>query len=150
MSEIDIRLAAVCDIELLIEVGDQLFDFPVQEKYAHAFFSEDHNMMAIACEARLLENHLQTRVVGFASGFIYGHPDKSPILFVNEVGVLESHQNRKMGRALVRCLLEEAKRNGILEAWVATESTNGSARRAFTAAGGKEHEVPITLINYHL
>src|SRR4051812_40233519 len=44
-------------------------------------------------------------VVGMASGVHYVHPDRDPELFVNEVGVAETHRGRGVGRRLVAPLL---------------------------------------------
>lgn len=135
-----IRLAKIDDIAKLTEVGAKLFDNALIESRAIEFFNEDHNLMSIAI--------YNESVVGFASGFIYVHPDKEPSLFINEVGVLETHQNRGIARRLVYYLTKEATNLGCRNAWVATESSNAPARKAFIAAGGIETSNTVVLIEY--
>jgi aminoglycoside 6'-N-acetyltransferase I len=78
------------------------------------------------------------QVVGIATGVHYMHPDKTPELWVNEVGVAPSQQGRGIGKALMAALLEHAKTLGCKEAWVLTEEDNQAARRLYARAGGHE------------
>jgi aminoglycoside 6'-N-acetyltransferase I len=73
-----------------------------------------------------------------ATGVHYMHPDKTPELWVNEVGVAPSQQGRGIGKALMAALLEHAKTLGCKEAWVLTEEDNQAARRLYARAGGHE------------
>ena len=142
MTTINIQLATSEDITAIEEVGDQLFDHKIKPERTLEFLNDPRHHLFLAYDKK--------HIVGMASGFHYLHPDKDPILFVNEVGVLETHQNQGIARRLVRQLCEYGKKLGCTEAWVATEHSNTAARKAFVAAQGVEHPQPIVMISYTL
>jgi GNAT superfamily N-acetyltransferase len=92
----------------------------------------------------------QGQVVGFASGVHYVHPDKPAELWINEVGVAASHQGRGLGGAVVRALLQHARRLGCREAWVLTDRTNSAAMRLYASTGGLEAEGDHVMFNFDL
>jgi ribosomal protein S18 acetylase RimI-like enzyme len=136
---IAIRLAGIDDFDAIVAAGDRVFDHPVNARRAKEFLSDPRHHMMLAFEG--------PRIVGMASAFHYVHPDKNPQMFVNEVGVLEGYRNRGIGRALVRRLCKHAGSLGCMCAWIATEESNISARKAFVAAGGSEDRQRVVLIN---
>jgi ribosomal protein S18 acetylase RimI-like enzyme len=85
-----------------------------------------------------------------ASGFHYVHPDKDPVLFVNEVGVMEAYQNQGIGRQMVKLLCEHGKKIGCKEAWVGTEESNISAKKAYLGADGIPDNEPFILFEFNL
>jgi ribosomal protein S18 acetylase RimI-like enzyme len=90
------------------------------------------------------------RVVGFASGVHYLHPDKPPELFINEAGVADAYQSRGIGRQLMTALLAHAATLGCSTAWVLTDTDNTAARRMYAAAGGTELPDRPVLIEFTL
>jgi ribosomal protein S18 acetylase RimI-like enzyme len=84
------------------------------------------------------------RVVGFASGVRYVHPDKPPELFINEVGVAPTHQGRGLARQLMHTLMDHGRALGCVQAWVGTEHDNTAANRLYASVGG----VPETFVLY--
>ena len=89
-------------------------------------------------------------VVGMASGVHYVHPDKAPELFVNEVGVAPTHQNRGIGRRVLQTLLRHGHSLGCKEAWLGTELSNAAARRMYAAAGGEEEAEAMVVVWFKL
>jgi len=83
-------------------------------------------------------------VVGMASAVDYVHPDKAPQLWINEVGVAPSHQQRGIGRRLLDALLAHGRTLGCTEAWLGTEPDNAPARRLYEGTGSS----PETFILY--
>lgn len=78
-------------------------------------------------------------IVGFASAVVYVHPDKErPELWINEVGVAESHHRRGIGRRLLLEAAAEARTAGCSVVWVQTEADNGPARALYRACGAEE------------
>jgi ribosomal protein S18 acetylase RimI-like enzyme len=71
-------------------------------------------------------------------------------LWINEVGVAESHQGRGIGKAVVRTLLQHARRLGCHEAWVLTDRSNDAAMRLYASAGGEEVEGDQVMFNSSL
>lgn len=130
-----IRLADENDLERLIQVGDKLFDHDIKPNRTKEFFEDSRHHLAIALD--------DEKVVGFASGVHYVHPDKDPSMFINEVSVLEEYQNQGIGRAVVKFMVEHVKAIGCHEAWIATEVSNKPAIRCYLGAGGKKDEEPF-------
>lgn len=137
---IEFRFAEEGDLEALIEVGDELFDYPIKPDRAVEFLKDPRHHLILAWEG--------DKIVGMASGFHYVHPDKDPQFFINEVSVIESHHNRRIGRTLVGKIWDNAKSIGCTEAWVGTEVSNHPAIKAYLAAGGKQDDEPFVLINF--
>lgn len=114
---IEIRILKPEDGEILNHVAPDVFDDPVIPQAVRDFLGSPHHHIAVAID--------QGFVVGFVSAVQYFHPDKArPELWVNEVGVAPSHQNRGVGKAIMHALLEVARNAGCSEAWVLTERNN--------------------------
>jgi ribosomal protein S18 acetylase RimI-like enzyme len=137
-----VRCLAPTEAAVLRRVATDVFDHEVRADHLRAFFDDPHSLLAVAIDADV--------VVGMASGVVYGHPDKPPQLFVNEVGVAPTHQRRGLARELVRCLLERGREFGCAEAWVATEEENAAARALYAATGGREAASRAVVFTYAL
>ena len=135
-AEIEIRLLGRGDIEVLSDVAEGVFDNPVESRWARAFLDDERHHMVVALEGG--------RVVGMASAVDYVHPDKAPQLWINEVGVAPSHQQRGIGRRLLHALLAHGRTLGCTEAWLGTEPDNVPARRLYDGTGSP----PETFILY--
>lgn len=133
---IEIRLLGRDDIEVLSDVAEGVFDNPVESRWARAFLDDERHHMVVAIEG--------SRVVGMASAVDYVHPDKAPQLWINEVGVAPSHQQRGIGRRLLDALLAHGRTLGCTEAWLGTEPDNAPARRLYEGTGSS----PETFILY--
>lgn len=140
LADIELKLATLADLPSIERVEEGVFDYAVKPDRAREFLDDPrHHLMLAFCKGH---------IVGMASGFHYVHPDKEPTLFINEVGVLERYQNQGIARAMVSALCQHGRLLGCEEIWIATEYSNGAARRAFTAAGGIEDTEPVVLINF--
>ncbi len=137
-----LTLASPENIEAILQVGDDLFDHRIKPQRLSEFLNDERHHLVLAL--------LDGKVIGMASGFHYVHPDKDPNLFINEAGVVEKYQNQGVGRAMVKRLCEHGESLGCTAAWVATENSNLQARKAYIAAGGKEDEELVTLIEFEL
>ena len=139
--DIEFNLATLADLDKLIEVGDDLFDHPIKPNRAKEFLEDPRHHLFLAYD--------EGQVVGMVSAFHYVHPDKDPNLFINEAGVVDSYQNKGIGRMLVQKMLEYGKSElGCIEAWVATMESNEQARRSYQAAGGTEEKERVVLIEF--
>jgi aminoglycoside 6'-N-acetyltransferase I len=126
---VEIRMLGAGDDAILENAVPEVFDNAPHAALVVEFLADPRHHMAAAIE--------DGRVVGFASGVHYVHPDKPAELWINEVGVAPSHQGRGLGRAVVRALLEHGRRLGCREAWVLTDRKNDAAIRLYAAAGGQ-------------
>ncbi len=116
------------DAAVLDRVGDDVFDDAVQPALAREFLGDARHHLAVAIDDGL--------VVGFASGVHYVHPDKPPELWINEVGVAPTHQQRGLAKALLHTLFAAARELGCAQAWVLTDRDNAAAMRLYASAGG--------------
>ncbi len=137
---VKLKWATEVDIDAMQQAGDTLFDYEVKPERVKEFVNDPRHHIVLA--------YYNTKIIGFASGFHYVHPDKDPAMFVNEVTVLDVYQNQEIGRQLVKYLIEYSKQLGCTEAWVATEQSNIAARKSYIAAGGIEDKEPIVLLNF--
>lgn len=98
--------------------------------------SADDASIFAAVEPEVFDHEVDAgRVVGFASGVHYIHPDKPPELWINEVAVAPTHRRRRIGRAVVERLLEVGRALGCVEAWVLTENDNQAALGLYASVG---------------
>lgn len=131
----DIRLLGSDDARVLQTVAPDVFDHAVDPQWAAEFLADPRHHLAVALD--------DGRVVGMASAFHYVHPDKAPMLFVNEVGVAPTHRRRGLGRRLLAALFERGRALGCTEAWLGTEVSNGAARGLYAAVGMDEDPEPF-------
>jgi len=125
-----VRILGRDDGRVLDHVAAEVFDNPIDPKWAAEFLGDPRHHLAVAIDEGV--------VVGMASGVHYVHPDKPPELWVNEVGVAPAHRRRGIGRQLMRALFERAREVGCAGAWVGAEATNTAARGLYAAVGGRE------------
>ncbi|MDP9178513.1 MAG: GNAT family N-acetyltransferase [Gemmatimonadota bacterium] len=118
------------DTEILANVAADVFDGPVEVRWSTEFLADERHHLVVALDAGC--------VVGMASAVHYVHPDKSPQLWVNEVGVADSYQGQGIGQKLLEALFAHGRTLGCSEAWVLTEESNMAARRLYARAGGVE------------
>jgi ribosomal protein S18 acetylase RimI-like enzyme len=127
---VEIRILGAGDASVLENVADGVFDDAVNPKLSADFLSDPRHHMCAALDDGV--------VVGFGSAVHYVHPDKPAQLWINEVGVADSHQKRGIGKAIVWRLVGLAGELGCSEAWVLTEDSNTAARALYRSAGGEE------------
>ena len=131
------------DEAVLGDVAPGLFDRTPDPRAVRGFLADPRHHIAVAID--------KTRVVAFASGFHYFHPDKPiPELFVNEVGVAPSHRRMGLGKAVLGTLWEEARRKGCETAWVLTSDSNAAASRLYASMGGEAESEPSRLFSFRL
>jgi ribosomal protein S18 acetylase RimI-like enzyme len=127
--EIEVRVLGPDDAHLLAGVAAEVFDGPVQPRWAAEFLADPRHHLAVALEGGV--------VVGMASAVHYVHPDKPPELWINEVGVAPGHQGRGIGGRILSALLDHGRALGCVAAWVLTEDDNTAARRLYASRGGR-------------
>ncbi len=130
MDGVHIRKLGPDDLGLLLAAPEGTFDFPLIEAQARAFLASESHLIVVAL--------VRGAVVGMATGVVLLHPDKAPVLHVNEVGVHEDFQRRGIGRRLMKSLMNLARRRGITGVWLATEQDNVAARALYRSLGARE------------
>lgn len=120
----EITRLTVENAQALTDAAAEVLDGPVRPDSLTQFLNDPRHFMFLAMEGEVC--------VGMASGFEYYHPDKLPQIFLNEIGVAESHQNQGIGRALVAQVLAEADVRGADYVWLGTEVDNLPANACFS------------------
>src|ERR671913_488616 len=88
---LETRILDSRDQAVLANVAPGVFDNAIDPRLVDEFLSDPRHHLAVAIDGG--------RVVGFASGVHYIHPDKPAELWINEVGVSPDHQGRGVGKA---------------------------------------------------
>lgn len=136
-----IEIVEVTNPALLANVAD-VFDNPVDEQLTAEFVSDPRHHLVVALDGNL--------VVGMCSGVHYVHPDKPAELWINEVGVAETHWRRGIGRQLVEKMLGVGRRLGIAQAWVLTERSNVAATALYASVPGSEPPEDCVLYAFNI
>lgn len=140
---IEIRILRGGEEALLDHVAPGVFDDPINPQRAKEFLNDPRHHLAVAIDDGF--------VVGFASAVHYVHPDKAyPELWINELGVSPTYQNRGIGKSLMRLLLQVARELGCVEAWVLTERDNQPAMHLYGSLGGEEAPPETVMFTFHL
>ena len=140
---IEIKLLGPAHLRILDNVAENVFDDPIVESSAREFLGDPRHRLVVALD--------EDTVVGFVSAVIYVHPDKpAPELWINEIGVAPTHQQRGIGKSLMQAILEEAKRSGCSEAWVLTDRINLPAMAMYKSSGGEETLPDPTMFTFKL
>jgi aminoglycoside 6'-N-acetyltransferase I len=126
---LEFRILRAGDEYVLDNVADGVFDGPVDDPLRSEFLRDPRHHLSVAIE---------DGIVGFASGVHYVHPDKPPQLWINEVGVLPSHQRKGIAKGVLSALISVGRELGCTEAWVLTDEENTAARALYQSAGGVE------------
>ena len=140
---VEIRILRAGDEAALDRVAEDAFDDPIVPAAARAFVADPRHHLAVAIDAGV--------VVGFASAVHYLHPDKArPELWINEVGVAETHQGRGLAKRLMTAILEAGRALGCSVAWVLTERDNTPAMRLYASTGGVEAAKDAVMFTFFL
>jgi ribosomal protein S18 acetylase RimI-like enzyme len=140
---IEIKVLGPQDAGVLANVAPDVFDDPIDAVRANEFLADPRHHLVVAVD--------NGQVVGFVSAVHYLHPDKPrPELWINEVGVAETHQRRGLATRLLRSLLAVAKGLGCAEAWVMTDRANTAAMRLYAAAGSTEAPTDHVMFTFRL
>jgi ribosomal protein S18 acetylase RimI-like enzyme len=126
--DVDVRLLSSADSAVLHHVADDVFDGPIDPRWAAEFFADPRHHLIVALDGDV--------VVGMVTAVHYVHPDKAPQLWINELGVAPAHRRRGIGRRLVSAMLSHGRTLECTEAWVGTEVENVAARDLYERAGG--------------
>ena len=77
---------------------------------------------------------------GMASAFVMPKPDGNVWLYIDEVDVCADKQQKGVGKALMKFLLNYAKEHGCDEVWLGTEKDNVAANALYTSLEPAEVE----------
>ncbi len=129
LTKLEIKLLGAGEEAVLQPVAPDVFDDSIDPAAAAEFLADPRHHLAVAIADGV--------VVGFVSAVHYVHPDKPrPELWINEVGVAETHRGQGIAQQLMQAVLAEARRQGCAAAWVLTHRSNTAAMRLYASCGG--------------
>ena len=100
--DVDVRLARPGDERLVQAAAAGVFDHVPCADLTIEFLRDPRHHLVVAIA--------DGRIVGFVSAVHYIHPDKSAELWINEVSVAPTHQNRRVGRSVLDAMLAHGRR----------------------------------------
>ena len=127
---IEIKILGSGEENILANVAPEVFDHAIDLERTREFLRDARHHLAVALDGEL--------VVGMASAVDYIHPDKPVELWINEIGVAPTHQQRGIGKRLLTAMFDLARELGCTEAWVLTNRSNTAAMRLYQALGATE------------
>ncbi len=127
MGEPVIQILRKGEEAVLANLAPGVFDKPIDGGLLAEFLEDPRHHLALAIEDGF--------VVGMASAVDYVNPDKPRELWINEVGVTESHRQRAIASRLLQALFVEGRARGCWQAWVLTNRSNAAAMRLYAAGG---------------
>lgn len=142
MNSYSIKILTHDDLDLLLAAANEVFDNSVDEYFAREFLNDPRHHIVAAISDGV--------IVGFASAVHYIHPDKPPELWINEVGVAESHQGLGIGKMIMKKMLQLGRGLGCKNAWVLTDRGNEPANQLYRSAGGKIGQEDTVMYEFDL
>ena len=140
---VDIRVLHAGEADVLIKVAPDVFDDPIDIRRTEEFLRDPRHHLAVALDGGV--------VVGFVSAVHYVHPDKpSPELWINEIGVAQTHRSRGLATALLQAALEAGRKAGCGQAWVLTDRANIPAMRLYASGGGVAAPSESVMFTFYL
>jgi len=128
--EIVIKRLQHDDYNIIKNVAPGLFDHPVDPNLTKELLEDRRHPIPVVID--------RGRVIGFAFGVDYLHPDKPPELWINETAVAPTHRRRGLGNAMLHALLEVGRARKCIVAWVLTHRTPAAAVALYSSTGGTE------------
>jgi aminoglycoside 6'-N-acetyltransferase I len=125
---VEVRLLTPSDAWIFEHSSPDVFDEPIDARWSAEFLADSRHHLAVALDGALL--------VGMASAVHYVHPDKPPELWVNEVGVAETHRRQGIAARLLDALFVRGRELGCSGAWVLADESNQVAHALYQSAGG--------------
>lgn len=125
-----IRILTEVDAKILDNVAEDVFDNDLLPNRIKEFLADPRHHIAVAI--------IDGVVVGMATAVHYIHPDKSPELWINEVGVAPQYQRQGIATQLMKTIFAHGVELGCSEAWLGTEENNTAARQLYASLGGEE------------
>jgi ribosomal protein S18 acetylase RimI-like enzyme len=123
-----------------VAAANHLFDHELHSEWVRRFLAQPDHHLCIA--------YANSEPAGFVSSVELTHPDKGTEMFLYELGVVESHRRRGVGRALVERLAAIARSRGCYGMWVATDDANVAALATYEGTGAKRDEKPAVILTW--
>lgn len=135
MTGIQIRGLLPGEESLLGSVEPDVFDGPVDPARLGACLAQPGHLLFVALD--------DGQVVAQAAAMIHHHADRSPELYVGNIGVSPNWRRRGIAGLLVDALFAAGRAGGCDEAWLGTDPDNLPARALYERR--KEPAAPVEM-----
>lgn len=115
-----IHIVGPADAHLLENIAEDVFDEQVTPDLLADYLAEPNHVLCVAV--------LEGVVIGQARAIIHKHPDNTPELYIDNVGVCPRFQRNGIGLDMVTELFAIGRARHCTDVWVATEADNAAAR----------------------
>lgn len=113
---IDIHRITSANTGLLANVDEDVFDDVIDPQRLQRFLADPGHVLFVAADSG--------RVIGHIRGIVHLQPDRASDLYIDNLGVGDSHKRQGVASRLIRELITWGKAQGCTYAWVATEPDN--------------------------
>lgn len=127
--EIEYRRLTPSDISLALGMNADFRERLIDRDAVEKFLNSERNWLFAAIHA--------DKVIGFAYGYRMARMDgATDMLYIHEVGVADAVQRRGVGTAMMRALLDDARRGGIGKVFLVASRSNVAANALYRKVGG--------------
>lgn len=115
------------NIGLLTNVAEDVFDAPINGKRLAALLAAGGHILLVAIEDDI--------VIGQCLAIILHGPDRSPALYIDNLGVAPDHQRKSIGSDLMRRVFDIGREEGCDWAWLGADPDSESAAPFYKSIG---------------
>lgn len=127
--DVEYRRLTPTDISLALGMNADFRAGLVDRTAVEKFLNDERNWLFAAIHA--------DKVIGFAYGYRMARMDgAADMLYIHEVGVADAVQRRGVGTAMMRALLDDARREGIGKVFLVAARSNAAANELYRKVGG--------------
>lgn len=124
------RRLTINDLDRVIKMNEDFRENFVSEESCWLFLNDPKNWI-YACL-------LNEKIIGFAYGYELNRLDQNGnMLYIHEVGILETYQNKGIGLQLMKDLKDLCKKKGICRMFLITQKHNMAACKLYEKVGEK-------------
>ena len=125
------RRLTINDLDIVMKMNDDFRENMVSKESGRLFLSDPKNWI-YACV-----DHNQ--IIGFAYGYELNRLDQNGnMLYIHEVGILETYQYKGIGHQLMKDLKDLCKKKGICRIILITQKHSMAACKLYEKVGGEK------------
>ena len=117
---ITVRRVGPDDVALFAQIAPDVHDEPIDPARLARYLQAPGHLLVLAL--------IDGLVVGQSAAVVHVHPDKTPELYVDEVGTASTHRRQGIARLMMDELFAWGRELGCTEAWLGTETDNEAAK----------------------
>ena len=117
---VTVRRVGPDDVALFAQIAPDVYDQPIDPARLARYLQTSGHILVVAM--------MDATIVGQCAAVVHVHPDKTPELYVDEVGTASTHRRQGIARLMMDELFAWGRELGCTEAWLGTETDNEAAK----------------------